>query len=53
MGRFFKPDNMVCSKNGAGNNWAKGYYSEGCEIVEEVLERIRKEAEIADCLQGF
>lgn len=53
MGHFFKPDNMVCSKNGAGNNWAKGYYSEGCEIVEEVLERIRKEAEIADCMQGF
>lgn len=53
MGRFFKPDNMVCSKNGAGNNWAKGYYSEGCERVDEVLEKIRKETEIADCMQGF
>ncbi len=44
---------MIASKSGAGNNWAKGYYSEGCEIIGEVLERIRQEAEIADCMQGF
>lgn len=36
-----------------GNNWAKGHYTEGAEIIENVLEAVRKEAEVADCLQGF
>jgi tubulin beta len=38
MGTFFKPDNFVRAQNGAGNNWAKGYYSEGCEIIELVMD---------------
>ena len=51
--KLFSPDNMVCGQNGAGNNWAKGMYSEGAEIVDEALDVIRKEAENTDCLQGF
>jgi tubulin beta len=50
MGTFFKPDNFIQANNGAGNNWAKGYYTEGAEIMENVLERIRKEVELTDCL---
>jgi hypothetical protein len=50
MGRFFNPDNIIGGQNGAGNNWAKGYYSEGSEIVELVMDQLRKEAEIADKL---
>jgi len=50
---LFDPTNMVFGANGAGNNWAKGHYTEGAEIVEEVLDKIRKEAEKADCVQGF
>lgn len=38
---------------GAGNNWAKGHYTEGAELVESVLDVIRKEAENCECLQGF
>lgn len=53
MGRFFKPDNVIGAQNGAGNNWAKGYYSEGSEIIELVMDQLRKEAEAADKLQGF
>ena len=52
-GKLFKPNNFICSNNGAGNNWAKGFYTEGAEIVEQVMESIRKEAENTDCLQGF
>ena len=34
---LFRPDNMVFSQNGAGNNWAKGHYTEGAELVEQVF----------------
>lgn len=37
----------------SGNNWAKGHYTEGAELVESVLDVIRHEAEGCDCLQGF
>lgn len=53
FGGLFKPDNFVYGQSGAGNNWAKGHYTEGAEMVESVLEVIRKEAEATDCLQGF
>jgi len=52
-GGLFHPDNFVFGKSGAGNNWAKGHYTEGAEIVDNVLEVVRKEAENCDCLQGF
>jgi tubulin beta len=52
-GNLFRPDNFVYGASGAGNNWAKGHYTEGAEMVEQVLEVVRKEAENSDCLQGF
>ena len=36
-----------------GNNWAKGHYTEGAELIDSVLDVVRKEAEGCDCLQGF
>ena len=53
FGALFRPDNFVFGQSGAGNNWAKGHYTEGAELVDSVLEVIRKEAENCDCLQGF
>nr|CAB3497339.1 unnamed protein product [Digitaria exilis] len=38
---------------GSGNNWAKGHYTEGAELIDTVLNVVRKEAENSDCLQGF
>ena len=40
-------------QTGAGNNWAKGHYTEGAELIDSVLDVVRKEAEGCDCLQGF
>lgn len=40
-------------QSGAGNNWAKGHYTEGAELVDAVIDIVRKEAEDCDCLQGF
>ncbi|KAK4760538.1 hypothetical protein SAY87_005431 [Trapa incisa] len=52
-GQIFRPDNFVFGQSGAGNNWAKGHYTEGAELIDAVLDVVRKEAENCDCLQGF
>ncbi len=44
---------IATGQSGAGNNWAKGHYTEGAELVDSVLDVVRKEAESCDCLQGF
>ena len=53
FGQVFRPDNFVFGQSGAGNNWAKGHYTEGAELIDAVLDVVRKEAESCDCLQGF
>ena len=50
-GQIFRPDNFVFGQSGAGNNWAKGHYTEGAELVDAVLDVVRKESESCDCLQ--
>lgn len=52
-GGLFRPDNFIFGQSGAGNNWAKGHYTEGAELIDNVLELVRKEAESCECLQGF
>ena len=44
---------VLSGQSGAGNNWAKGHYTEGAELVDAVMDVVRKEAEGCDCLQGF
>jgi len=53
MGALFKPDNMCFGASGAGNNWAKGHYTEGAELIDEAVDIIRRETEGCDCPQGF
>lgn len=43
----------ITGDSGAGNNWAKGFYTNGCNLLEEVLDAVRKEAEACDSIQGF
>ena len=52
-GGMYDPDTFVSGVNGGGNNWAKGFYTDGTEIVEPVMDAARKAAENSDCLQGF
>jgi tubulin beta len=40
-------------QSGAGNNFSKGYYTEGAELMDSIMDVARKEAEKADMLQGF
>ncbi|KAK3921749.1 Tubulin beta-1 chain [Frankliniella fusca] len=51
-GQLFHPDSFVFGSTGAGNNWAKGHYTEGAEIMDAVLDVVRKEAEACDLLQA-
>ncbi|EQB59712.1 beta-tubulin [Vairimorpha apis BRL 01] len=53
FGDLFRPDNFVFGQSGAGNNWAKGHYTEGAELIDSVMDIVRKEAEASECLQGF
>ncbi|VDL95675.1 unnamed protein product [Schistocephalus solidus] len=52
-GSLFRPDNFAFGTAGAGNNWAKGHYTDGAEMIESVMEIVQKECETCDCLQGF
>ncbi|KAI8927501.1 tubulin beta chain [Entophlyctis helioformis] len=53
VGHMFRPDNVVNGTAGAGNNWAKGFYTEGAELIEPIMDVIHREADACDSLQGF
>ncbi|KAF4373066.1 hypothetical protein F8388_019248 [Cannabis sativa] len=39
-GQIFRPDNFVFGQSGAGNNWAKGHYTEGAELIDSRLKTV-------------
>jgi len=49
---LFNEDNIIIGKTGANGIWAKAYYTKEDEIKERILERVRKEAEFCDLVQG-
>nr|POE81656.1 tubulin beta-1 chain [Quercus suber] len=51
--QIFMPHNFVFGQSSAGNNCAKGHYTEGVELIDSVLDVVHKEVENCDCLQGF
>jgi tubulin alpha len=50
---LFHPEQLITGKEGAANNYARGHYTVGKDIVELVLDRIRKLADQCTELQGF
>ena len=52
-GQLFRPDNVVAGRSGSGHNWARGFFTEGAELMEELSDVLRREVELCDCLQGF
>ena len=53
FGQLFRPDNFIFGQSGAGNNWAKGYYTEGAELMDNVLDVVRKEACLVQKIQNI
>lgn len=51
--QLFHPEQIVSGKEGAAGNWARGHCTIGKEIIDVVLERIRKQADQCTGLQGF
>ncbi|KAF8574568.1 beta-tubulin [Ramaria rubella] len=49
QGSLYRPDTMISSDSGAGNNWAKGC----AELIEQILECLRQQSEACNALQGF
>ena len=48
--QLFHPEQLISGKEDAANNFARGHYTIGKEIVDLVLDRIRK---LADNCTGF
>merc|ERR1712100_387918 len=53
FGGLYKTTNLIAGQSGAGNNWAKGHYTEGAELIDEVMDVGCCEVEDCDTLQGF
>ncbi len=51
--QLFHPDQLINGKEDAANNYARGHYTIGKEIVDLALDRIRKLADNCTGLQGF
>src|SRR6476620_4890873 len=51
--QLYHPEQIIAGKEDAANNYARGHYTIGKEIVDLVLDRIRKLADNCTGLQGF
>lgn len=51
--RTFHPDRLIAGKEDAANNFARGHYSVGREMIGQVMDSIRKAADQCESLQGF
>lgn len=50
---MFHPDYLISGKEDAANNFARGRYTIGKEIIDLALDKIRKLADNCTGLQGF
>lgn len=51
--QLFHPETLISGKEDAANNYARGRYTVGKEIIDLVLDRIRKLADQCSGLLGF
>ena len=51
--QLFHPEQLISGKEDAANNYARGHYTVGKEIVERCVDKIRKLADQCSGLQGF
>jgi len=51
--QLFHPEQLISGKEDAANNYARGHYTVGKEIIDPVLDRIRRMADNCTGLQGF
>jgi tubulin alpha len=51
--QLYHPQQLITGKEDAANNYARGHYTIGRELVDVTLDRIRKLADQCSGLQGF
>nr|XP_047135946.1 tubulin alpha chain isoform X2 [Hydra vulgaris] len=51
--QLFHPEQLITGKEDAANNYARGHYTVGKNLLEGVLNRVRKLADQCTGLQGF
>ncbi|KAG0324463.1 Tubulin alpha-3 chain, partial [Podila horticola] len=50
---LYHPQNMISHREDASNNYARGHYTIGKELIDPIMERIHKMTDSCDGLQGF
>lgn len=50
---LYNPSQMITGKEDAANNYARGHYTVGKQIVDSVMLQVRKLAEKCESFQGF
>ncbi|KAG6821556.1 Tubulin beta chain [Arthromyces matolae] len=50
---LFHPETMISGKEDAANNYARGHYTVGKELIDPVMDRLRRLADNCSGLQGF
>jgi len=53
MAAMFHPEFLLSGKEDAANNFARGHYTVGKEIIDKVNDRLRKLVDACDNVQGF
>lgn len=51
--KLFHPDQLITGKEDAANNYARGHYTVGKELIDTCMDKIRKLADQCSGLQGF
>lgn len=51
--QLFHPEQLITGKEDAANNYARGHYTVGKELIDLVLDKIRKMTDQCAGLQGF
>ena len=47
--QLFHPEQLITGKEDAANNYARGHYTVGKEVIDLVLDRIRKLVGVLSC----
>ena len=50
---MYHPEQLISGKEDAANNYARGHYTIGKELINKVIDKVRKTAESSSGLQGF
>ena len=50
---LFRPQDLVTGKEDAANNYARGRYTVGKEVLDQAVDRVRKMSEQCSALQGY